>query len=262
MNVSNCRAQLLCVSLFFSSIAFVGAQTTESTPMAPGSDSTAHTSAAVPPAAPISGGAMAPANPVLAPQKHSEASLEGDEQYTTLEGVQISHEPGNKADEVVVSGYFIFKEKPVSYFYDVKQQEKKIVFEFNDTRVTAARIPSVAEPPIKKFTVEQRSVDVNKDVRGLRPEFHNQVRVTFFLDNIPEIHVTDQSNVILFSYKWTTDPQRVSKYILKPGSNGWIKYAVGGVAIVGVGAVFALNKGNNSSGNSPLSISDLPKHNQ
>jgi hypothetical protein len=260
MNKSNCRAKLLCVSLVFSSFTFAGAQTIKSTPAAQSSDSAAKTSAVVTPAAPTSGETAAPVNPVAAPKKQSEASPESDDLNTSIEGIQISHEPGNKADEVVVSGYFIFKEKPVSYFYEVKQQEKKIVFEFNDTRAPKTRIPSVAEPPINKFTVEQRTIDINKDIRGLSPEFHNQVRVTFFLDNIPEIHVTDQSNVILFSYKWTTDPQKVGKYVLKSSSNGWIKYAIGGVAVAGAGTVYAL-KSNGSTGNSVIPISDLPAHN-
>ncbi len=256
MNMSKCRAGLWFVSLFCFSIAPVGAQPTGSTPPAKGPDSAVKISPATPPS-PVSSPTM---NMVTAPKKHVEASSESEIQNTSIEGIQISHEPGNKTDEIVVSGYFIFKEKPVSYFYEVKQPEKKIIFEFNDTKAPAAPIPSVAEPPIQKFTVEQHKIDVNKDIRGLIPEFHNQVRVTFFLDNIPDIHVSDQANVILFSYKWTTDPKKVDKYVLKPGSKGWIKYTAGGVVVAGVGAAFAL-KGK-SSGSSEISTSGLPVHKQ
>jgi hypothetical protein len=212
----------------------------------------------------FSAGAQTPApagapNVVSAPKKHVDPVAGGEIQNTSLEGIQISHEPGNKTDEIIVSGYFIFKEKPASYFYEVKQQEKKIVFEFNDTRAPVTPIPQVAEPPIKKFTVEQHNIDVNKDIKGLTPEFHNQVRVTFFLDNIPDIHVNDQANVILFSYKWTTNPQKVEGYVLKPGSKGWIKYAAGGAVVAGVGAAVLL-KGKSGSSNPDVSTAGLPDH--
>jgi hypothetical protein len=232
------------VLALFCSMAPVGAQTA-----APGST-------VAPLVTPVP---AAPANPVAMPKKNAVVTSDNDAQNTSIEGIQISHEPGNKADEVIVSGYFIFKEKPASYFYEVKQLEKKIVFEFNDTKTPAVPIPSVTEPPIQKFTVEQRRIDVNKDVKGLTPEFHNQVRVTLFLDNIPDIHVNDQANVILFSYKWTTNLQKIDKYVLKPGSKGWIKYAAGGVAVAGIGAAFALKGGSSTSG-SAISTSDLPQH--
>ncbi len=242
------------------------AKAVQATPAAPAVVPAAAVSAPQAPApaatsAPITPAPVVQTNPVAIPEKSGEPSFDVDAQNTTLEGIQISHEPGNgnKPDEVVVSGYFIFKEKPVSYFYEVKQKEKKIIFEFNDTKTPETPIPSVAEPPIQKFTVEQHRIDVNKDVKGIKPEYHNQVKVTLFLDNIPDIHVTDQANVILFSYKWSTDHRKVAGYELKSGSNGWIKYAVGGAVVVGVGAALGL-KGGSSSSSSAISTSDLPAH--
>jgi hypothetical protein len=238
-----------------------GVSAAASAPAAPAIVPAAQAATPAATSSPVAPAPIVKANPVAIPDKSGEPSLDMDAGNTTIEGIQISHEPGNgnKPDEVVVSGYFIFKEKPVSYFYEVRQKEKKIIFEFNDTRAPETPIPSVAEPPIQKFTVEQHRIDVNKDVKGLKPEYHNQVRVTLFLDNIPDIHVNDQANVILFSYKWSTDPRKVGSYVLKSSSNGWIKYAVGGAVVVGVGAALGL-KGGSSSGGSAISTSDLPVH--
>lgn len=141
---------------------------------------------------------------------------EGGIPTAVIEGVQVSGEPGEKPNEKVISCYFIFRDKPSSYFYDVRLKEKNLVFEFNDTRTSGAPVPSVAEPPIIGFTVEDRKVNVNKEIKGLRPEYHNQIRVVFNLTDVPDIRVSDEYNVISFSYKWTTDSAKLADYIIKP----------------------------------------------
>jgi hypothetical protein len=156
-------------------------------------------------------------------------------QNAIIEGVQLSAEPGDKADEKVVSCYFIFRDKPSSYFYEVRAKEKKIIFEFNDTKASAAPVPSTAEPPITGFTVEQRKVDVNKDVRGLKPEWHTQIRVVFSVDYIPEIHVNDEYNIISFSYKWSTDPNKVNQYVVKDNTKKIMLVSTASVGGVGAG---------------------------
>jgi hypothetical protein len=162
------------------------------------------------------------------------SSFEGDApvQNAIIEGVQLSAEPGDKEDEKVVTCYFIFRDKPSSYFYEVKMKEQRIIFEFNDTKASAAPVPSVAEAPITGFTIEQRKVDVNKDVRGLKPEYHTQIRVVFSLDQIPVIHVSDEYNIISFSYKWTTNYEKIEQYIVKDNTKKimlWSTASVGGV---------------------------------
>lgn len=56
-------------------------------------------------------------------------------QNAILEGIQISSDSGETAQEKIVTCYFIFRDKPTSYFYEAKQKEKEIVFEFNDVIV-------------------------------------------------------------------------------------------------------------------------------
>lgn len=201
-------------------------------------------------------------NPDQNPDEMSEAEEESGIKAAVIEGVQISSEPGDRPDEKVISCYFIFRDKPSSYFYDVKLKEKKIIFEFNDTRASAAPVPSVAEAPIKGFTIEQQQVDVNKDVKGLRPEFHNLIRVIFSCDAIPKINVNDEYNVISFNYKWTTDPEKQDKYVLKPARI--LPYFLVGGGVLGGGGVAAyfLLKPKPEPGDQPLDISDLPVHRQ
>lgn len=197
------------------------------------------------------------------PDMSGEAEGEGSVPTAVIEGVQISGEPGERPDEKVISCYFIFRDKPSSYFYEVKVKEKKIIFEFNDTKTSAAPIPSAAEPPIKGFTVDERKIDVNKDIKGLKPEYHNQIKVTFNVSAVPDIHVNDEYNVISYSYKWTTDSTKLDKYIIKPGKKWPIYLALGAVATGGGVAAYILTRPPPPPApTGPLGISDLPDHHQ
>jgi hypothetical protein len=182
-------------------------------------------------------------------------------QNAVIEGIQLSSEAGTEAGEKVVSCYFIFRDKPSSYFYEMRRAEKKLVFEFNDTEKGTSPIQSAGEAPILGFAIDQKRVDVNKDVRGLNPEFHDMVSVAFDLDNIPSITVNDEYSVISFSYKWTTDPSKASKYAVKAGTNWAIIGPTGGLGLVGCGILaWYLLKPEKKTEEGPLSIGDLPVH--
>jgi hypothetical protein len=185
---------------------------------------------------------------------------EGGIPTAVIEGVQISAEPGERPDEKIISGYFIFKDKPSSYFYEVRLKEKKIVFEFNDTRTSGAPVPSVAEPPIKGFTVEDRKINVNKDIKGLRPEYHNQIKVIFNVAAVPIIHVSDEYNVISFSYKWTTDSTKLDSYVIKPAKKWpWFVGVPTGLAVTG-GAIWWFTRTQPPPPLEEISTGDLPLH--
>jgi hypothetical protein len=138
-------------------------------------------------------------------------------QNALLEGVQISSEPSSVEGEKVVTCYFIFRDKPTSFFYEMKAKEKKLVFEFHDVKKGAAPIESLAEPPIKGFVVEEQRVDVNAEIQGLTPEWHDVTKVVFDLEALPVITVNEEYSVISFSYKWGTDPSRMEEYVQKEG---------------------------------------------
>jgi hypothetical protein len=175
---------------------------------------------------------------VIAPAGQPDPSQESNVQNAVLEGVQLSSEKGEGADEKIVTCYFIFKEQPSSYFYDTKQKEKKLVFEFNDTQMGVSPIPSQQELPIQGFRIEQSKVNVNAEVAGLTPEWHDVLRVSFFLDQIPQINVKDEYSIISFTFKWsTTDP---AKYAVKPSNrNRTLLLAVGGVGLLAGGGIAA-----------------------
>ncbi len=187
----------------------------------------------------------------------------GAAQTAVLEGVQISSEPSTEPGEKTVTCYFIFREKPSSFFYEIKAKENKLVFEFNDVKKGASPIQSVSEPPIKGFTIRQDRVDVNKEIRGLKPEWHDVVYVTFSLDAIPRITVKEEYSVISFSYKWSTDPTRTEEYVADKGRPKWLiptLSGVGGAAVAGVIIALLVGGDDEPDGPEALDTTDLPIH--
>jgi hypothetical protein len=183
-------------------------------------------------------------------------------QDAELEGIQFSSENGKVAGEKVVTCYFIFRDKPSSYFYEVRKKSRKIIFEFNDTKKGTSPIPSLKESPIEGFTIEEKKVDVNKEVKGLTAEFHDLIVISFDMRKIPPIEVKDEYNIISFTYKWTTDQLQENKYAVKDDSkrNLVVWGSVGGVALIGGGLLIynAASGGKTSNQDGPLTISDLP----
>jgi hypothetical protein len=183
-------------------------------------------------------------------------------QNAIIEGVQLTAEPGALPDEKVIAGYFIFRDKPSSYFYEIKLREKKLIFEFNDTRVGSSPVPTASEPPIKGFIIEQGKIDVNKAVKGLKPEWHDLIRIVFDLEAVPDIHVNDEYSIISFSFKWSADPEKQKKYIIKdqtPKIILWSSAGVGGIAL-GAVAYFLLRPPPKPTEIGILSADDLPEH--
>lgn len=181
-------------------------------------------------------------------------------QNAIIEGVQITTEQGVTPDEKVISGYFIFRDKPSSYFWEMKSREKKMVFEFHDTKTGSSPVPSVTESPIKGFTIEEGKVDINKDIRGLKPEWRNIIKVIFDLEAIPDVHVNDEFSIVSFSFKWTTDPTKIENYIVKDNTMKVVLLSSAGVGAVGLGALiyYLATKPGDPPPLEPLSIEDLP----
>ena len=134
-------------------------------------------------------------------------------QDAVIEGLQVSTEQGKTSDEVIVTCYFIFRDRPTSYFYDINRKEKRLVFEFVDARTGTSPIAALHQPPLKEIIIEESQVDANKDIKGLNPEWHDMIRITFELELLPAFSVTDEANIISFNYKWTTDPAKYQQYI-------------------------------------------------
>jgi hypothetical protein len=201
------------------------------------------------PPAPTAAPGVAPVNPV---------------QNAVLEGIQLSAEPGKEAGENIVTCYFIFRDKPSSYFYETKKKLNKLVFEFNDTQKGTSPIPSAKQAPIEGFDIEQIKKDVNKEVKGLNPEYHDMISVTFNLTALPQINVTDEYNVISYSFKWSSDPTKIAKYVSKEGKTNVplvVGLIGGGVLLLGGAAYYILKPPPPPPVDGPLDTNDLPSHN-
>jgi hypothetical protein len=185
-------------------------------------------------------------------------------QNAVLEGLQLSSQAGTEPGEKVVTGYFIFRDKPSSYFYELKQKEKTLVFEFYDSEKGASPIPSTSEDPILGFSIDQKKVDVNKEVTGLNPEWHDVIVVTLKLRKLPIVTVDAEYNITTFTYKWTTDPAKVEKYTVKEKKNQvwvWTGVGLGVVGAVGVTA-YLLTRNPPPPPDTGLTTLDLPLHQQ
>ena len=180
-------------------------------------------------------------------------------QDAVIEGLQFTSEPTGVEDEVMITCYFIFRDKPTSYFYDLNRNEKKIIFEFADARTGSSPVRVDEQSPIKGVTVEELQVDANKEIKGLNPEWHNYIRVTMDLTHIPVVFVSDESNIISFRYKWTTDPEKFPLYV-EPNNFPLVFWlSAGGLGAIGIGLLtyFLIPKKEKPIDNT-LSDRDLP----
>ncbi len=194
----------------------------------------------------------------------SSSGTNGKPLNAVIEGIQITADKGTKPEEKIVSGYFIFHDKPSSYFYKVKTREKKIIFEFNDATTGPKEIPSIAEPPIKGFSVISETVDINAS-KGNTPDLHNRIQVIFDFDRVPDIKVNDDYSIIIFSFKWTTNPSQVSHYALKKPAKKVFWWSSTGVGLVGGGAAlvyyyYFLKPDDAQRPLDDLDVADLPGH--
>jgi len=178
-----------------------------------------------------------------------------------IEGLQVSVENGSVQDEITVTCYFIFRDKFSSYFYNIDRKENKLTFEFVDARTGSSPIAALEQAPIREIVIEEDQTDANKSMKGLNAEWHDVIRISFELEYLPVISVTNEQNIISFSYKWTTNSEMIPKYLYKDkfpllfwGSAG----VLGGIGI-GILTYFLIPKKEQVVDNT-LSTDDLPEH--
>lgn len=179
-----------------------------------------------------------------------------------LEGIQLTAEPSENGTDSIISCYFIFRDNPSSYFFNTNLKEKTIVFEFNDAVQGVAPLTSQELKPLKGFRIETEKVNANEEIAGLKPDWHDIMKVTFFCEAIPVLSVKDEYSVISFSFKWSNDPEKQKELIVKekkkPLIIAIISGSIAGLAGLGLGLFFGNE--DESEEKKDLSISDLPIH--
>jgi len=176
-----------------------------------------------------------------------------------IEGLQVSVENGNVQDEIVVTCYFIFRDKFSSYFYNIDRKENKLTFEFVDARTGSSPIAALEQAPIREIVIEEDQNDANKSIKGLSPEWHDVIRISFELDYLPVISVTNEQNIVSFSYKWTTNSDMVSKYLYKDKFPMLFWGSAGVLGGIGIGVLtYFLTKKDPPPEDHRLTREDLP----
>ena len=183
-------------------------------------------------------------------------------QNAVIEGLQVTTETGTEPDEIIVTCYFIFRDRPTSYFFDIDRKNKKLSFEFVDAQIGSAPIAALEQAPLKEIVIEAMQVDANKSIKGLQPEWHDAIRITFDMEHLPVIAVSAEHNIISFTYKWTTDPEKIPLYVEKDRFPMVFWLSGGALGAIGLGVLsYFLFGGGDDNGkpvNNVLSTGDLP----
>jgi len=190
--------------------------------------------------------------------RHKQKEL-SDFPNAVIEGLQVSVENGSVQDEITVTCYFIFRDKFSSYFYNIDRKENKLTFEFVDARTGSSPIAALEQAPIKEIVIEEDQTDANKSVKGLNSEWHDVIRITFELEQLPVISVTNEQNIISFSYKWTTNSEMIPKYLYKDKFPLLFWGSVGVLGSIGTGIlIYFLARKEPPPPDNTLTVDDLP----
>ncbi|MDR2592001.1 MAG: hypothetical protein LBC59_04255 [Chitinispirillales bacterium] len=178
-----------------------------------------------------------------------------------IEGLQVSIDHGTIQDEIIVTCYFIFRDKPSNFFYNIDRKENKLNFEFVDAKTGTSPIAALEQAPIREIVIEEDQTDVNKSIKGLNPEWHDVIRISFELDYLPVISVTNEQNIISFNYKWTTNSEKIPQYLYKDKFPLLFWGSAGVLGGLGLGILtYFLTKKEPPPEDRVLPISDLPSH--
>jgi hypothetical protein len=88
------------------------------------------------------------------------------------------------------------------------------------------------------------------------------IRIVFDLEAVPEIHVNDEYSIVSFSFKWSSDPAKVEKYMVKDPKKKILILSCSSIAGLGLGAAIIVlaAQPDEPPPLEPLDKSDLPIH--
>jgi hypothetical protein len=143
---------------------------------------------------------------------------------TILKQIHCSTETGDTVSETISTYSFQFNKKPTEYYYEYKIKESEIVFSFTKTESEINTDTITNCQPIKTITIKK--------------ENDSLIKAIIKLDKLPQIHVFDTGNVILFDYKWTSDTSKLKNYIVKEKKiYGWpllLGYIINISVVIGI----------------------------
>ena len=132
-----------------------------------------------------------------------------------IQGIKVAKKDGQKgAKDVSIS--FQFSSKPSVFFNYYDAQKKAVVFDFYDAHLRKAVVPSIAENPITRSTVDSVQVDLNKDTKGMDADIRDVVRVSLFTPYDFEYDAQSSGSVVSMNFKWS--PAKEAE--LKKGNKG------------------------------------------
>jgi hypothetical protein len=154
-----------------------------------------------------------------------------------------------KPHEINICYTINLTKKPIEYFYEIKSKKGEIIFELFDVKKDSIVDTFEIQPPITGISILENKVDLNVESRGRKPDWHSRVMVEFKTKYFPKIDVENDTNGIVFKYKWSSDSTKIQEYISK---GGMVIYDPGGPIIdllsiltffgIAVGVLFLLRK--------------------
>jgi len=142
--------------------------------------------------------------------------IENYVQNALLVNISSTINPGQESSEQIVSINIQLSQKPSTWFYEVDFKKKAVIFEFNDTKSSVLENSLIMHSPITACKFEEKVINVKKSNKVLKPDSHNQLRVSFYFKDLPMVFPKDSgdSKNIYFTFKWSSDPQKLKYYIL------------------------------------------------
>ncbi|MFP4522599.1 MAG: hypothetical protein ACLFQK_10675 [Fibrobacterota bacterium] len=152
-----------------------------------------------------------------------------------LKGFSAVTQKGQKLGERKTVIRMEFIGKPTSYYHGFNQADTALEFEFYDAGLHKYKdYEGLDDLPFRSTEVFEDSVDLNKDIKGIRPDVRDVVRIRFKLFEEVEFEVYDEYNRIIAELSWNTDPKKNIRYIRESSKKRKLYLGIAGGATAGI----------------------------
>ncbi len=170
----------------------------------------------------------------------------------------------------IIECRFTFNKKVPQYFYDINQQEKKVVLTMKHARCGGFVIPDTLQKigigPLKSVLIHEDFININQEIKGMLPVLYSVTVATVKCDPIVNTNgmaVHDDGTEIVLGFNWPSNKTKRNEFYFqkqKSSPNNIVTaISVAGVTGIVVGGFFIwkyMNKKNDSDILSPV----LPQH--